>query len=106
MDSHDLVRLLLAAALTWAAVLNAWGPEFVRFEFKRWGYPTWLRYGVALAELAAAMLLINAAFKWGAWLSLGVLGGVLASLAKDRAWLRMEYPAMLAALAIVILNGK
>lgn len=106
MDSHDLVRLLLAAVLIWAAVLNAGGPEFVRREFARWGYPAWLRYSVALAELAAAVLLISAGFRWGAWLALVVLAGVIASLARDRAWLRMEYPAVLAALAIVTLNGK
>lgn len=105
MDTHDIVRVLLAAALAWAAALNAYGPQFVLLEFERWAYPRWLRLGVAAAEFAAAALLLSPAFMYGSAIALMVLAGVIFSLNRDRAWLRMEYPAMLVALALATLIG-
>ena len=98
------VAVLLAAAMAIGAALNLAGPGFVREEFRRWGYPAPLRIAAGLAEAAAAvLLLIPAARPAGALLALAVLLGVLVTLARDSAWLRCEYPAALAILAVLIL---
>jgi uncharacterized membrane protein YphA (DoxX/SURF4 family) len=99
-----VLAVLLAAAMAIAAALNLSGPGFIREEFARWGYPPLLRLGVGAAEaLAALLLLLPATRGAGALLAVGVLAGVLFTLARDRAWLRCEYPAFLAAVALLIL---
>jgi uncharacterized membrane protein YphA (DoxX/SURF4 family) len=100
----DWLAILLAAAMTIAAGLNLAGPGFIREEFSRWGYPPALRLGVGAAEaLAAALLLSPATRGLGAALALAVCAGVIATLARDRAWLRCEYPAFLAGVALILL---
>lgn len=99
MDSLDLLRLLLALALLWAAALNAVGPQFIRQEYSDWGYPGWLRHAVAVAEVASAVLLFSATYWLGAALALAVLAGVYVSLIRSRAWMRLEYPLVLGAIA-------
>lgn len=98
------IALLLAAAMVIGGGLNLVGPVFIREEFRRWGYPALLRIVVGLAEcMSAALLLHPATRSAGALLALSVLVGVLVTLARDRAWLRCEYPTLLAILAVLIL---
>ena len=100
------IALLLAAAMATGGGLNLAGPDFIRQEFRRWGYPAPLRVVVGLAEcVSAALLLIPPTRPPGALLALGVLAGVLVTLARDRAWLRCEYPTLLAILAVLILTS-
>lgn len=106
MDSHDLLRGLLALALLWAAGLNAAGPQFIREEYAGWGYPSWLRHAVSLAEAAAAMLLFSSIYRFGAVLALFVLAGVYLSLIRSRAWMRLEYPIVLGAIAVFLCIGR
>lgn len=103
LDALAAIAILLAAAMAIGAGLNLAAPSFIRAEFERWGYPPALRVGVGVAEAAAALLLlIPATRSAGAVLALAVLAGVLATLARDRAWLRCEYPCFLAAVAALI----
>lgn len=103
MDSHSLIRGVLAAAFIIAAALNAIGPSFVIDEFRRWGYVNWLRYLVACCEVVASILLCTTAYRFGAAIALVVLVGVLVSIGRDRSWLRMEYPTVLSILALGVL---
>lgn len=99
------LALILAAAMAIGGTLNLAGPGFVRDEFRRWGYPAWLRPAVGAAEWAAAlMLLVPITRAFGAALALAVLVGVLASLARDHAWLRCEYPAVLLVIAAMVMS--
>jgi hypothetical protein len=101
MDIPMMLRALLAVALASAALVNAAGPRFVRDEFDRWGYPGWLPVAVALWEVAAAVLLCTPLYRWGAVLALLVLAGVYVSLIRSREWLRLQYPGLLGALALI-----
>lgn len=105
MSALEAVAWVLAAAMLVGGTLNLLAPSFVREEFARWGYPPALRIGVALAEyLAAGLLLVPATRLYGAAVALAVLAGVLVTLgARDKAWLRCEYPAVLAVLAFLLL---
>jgi hypothetical protein len=101
----EVVAWVLAAAMLVGGTLNLAAPESVREEFARWGYPPALRIGVALAEYLAAVLLFYPPTRvWGAALALAVLAGVLVTLgAREKAFLRCEYPAVLAVLALLVL---
>ena len=96
-----MLRILLALALASAAAVNATGPGFIREEFDRWGYPGWLPAAVALWEAVAAVVLFTPFFRSGAALALVVLAGVYVSLIRSREWLRLQYPALLGALALI-----
>ncbi|MGG5817771.1 DoxX family protein [Falsiroseomonas sp. HW251] len=100
------VALILAGAMAIAAVLNLRAPRFVRAEFARWGYPSSLRIAVGVVEAAAAVMLLFPSWRArGAALALAVLAGVIATLLRDRAWLRLEYPVVLAVLALLVLRA-
>ncbi|MCR0985742.1 DoxX family protein [Roseomonas populi] len=99
------IAILLAAAMAIGAGLNLVGPGFVREEFRRWGYPAALRIAAGLTEGAAAVLLVSSSTRSaGALLALAVLASVIITLARDRAWLRCEYPTVLAIMAVLILT--
>lgn len=103
MEPVAILSILLAVAMGIGAALNLSAPPFIREEFARWGYAPALRIAVGLAEAAAAVLLLLPSTRWlGALLCLAVLAGVLFTLARDRAWLRCEYPAFLAAIAALV----
>lgn len=106
MTAAGILPLVLAAAMAIGAGLNLAAPGFIRAEFDRWGYPPLLRIAVGLAEaLAAILLLVPATRGYGAALALAVLAGVVGTLARDRAWLRLEYPIVLVILALLVLRG-
>jgi len=87
-----------------SAGLNLAGPEFVREEFEKWNYPSWLRPAVAVMEFtAAALLLMTATRTLGALLALLVLAAVVFSLARTREWLRMQFPLLMGALCVGLL---
>ena len=101
----DAIALILAAAMVVGAALNLIGPGFIRDEFARWGYPPLLRVAVGGAEAVAAVLLVLPATRaFGAGLALAVLAGVVFTLARDRAWLRLEYPVVLVILSLLALR--
>jgi uncharacterized membrane protein YphA (DoxX/SURF4 family) len=103
MTAIGFIAVLLALAFTWAAALNLTGPDFIRSEFDAWGYPKWLRPLVGLLELAAAAaLLFPASRVFGATLGAAILVGVVTTLARDRAWMRLEYPLVLLALCAYV----
>ncbi|KQZ94128.1 hypothetical protein ASD64_04420 [Mesorhizobium sp. Root157] len=94
----------LAMIFAGSAGLNLAGPEFVREEFEKWSYPSWLRFAVACMEFAAAVLLAAAGTRaYGAILSLAILAAVIFSLAKTREWLRMQFPLLMGALCVGLL---
>ncbi|MCK8786078.1 DoxX family protein [Roseomonas sp. NAR14] len=94
---------LLAAVLLLAGALNLRGPAFVREEFARLGFPAWARHAVGGLEWLAAILLLLPSWRGaGAVLAALVLLGVVASLARDAAWMRLEYPVVLLVLAALV----
>lgn len=101
---EHIVIWSLAAIFVGSAGLNLTGPDFVREEFEKWNYPSWLRLAVAVMELgAAALLLMTATRSWGAVLALLILAAVVFSLARTREWLRMQFPLLMGALCVGLL---
>lgn len=102
---EQIVIWSLAAIFVGSAGLNLTGPDFVREEFEKWGYPSWLRFAVAAMEVAAAMLLVVPAMRsLGALLALAILVAVVFSLGRTREWLRMQFPLLMGALCVGLLT--
>ena len=92
----NYVNLIIAFAFLAAAIVNLIGPPAIRAEFKKWGYPGWLRVTVATAELAGAILLLAPRAHWfGASILLVLTLGILVSFARSKEWMRMQYPLVL-----------
>jgi DoxX-like family len=103
MSIASNLAILLAAALAWAGCLNLVGPDFIRAEFKAWGYSNRLRLLVGALEWTAAIaLLIQPLRLIGCVIALGVLLGVLVTLFRQREYLRLEYPLVLLVLVLVV----
>lgn len=101
---EQIVMWSLAIIFAGSAGLNLAGPEFVREEFEKWNYPSWLRFAVAGMEFAAAALLVAAGTRpYGAILALAILAAVVFSMAKTREWLRMQFPLLMGALCVGLL---
>jgi uncharacterized membrane protein YphA (DoxX/SURF4 family) len=101
---EQIVMWSLAAIFAGSAALNLAGPEFVREEFEKWHYPSWLRLAVAAMEFtAAALLLATGTRAYGAMLALLILAAVVFSMARTREWLRMQFPLLMGALCIGLL---
>ena len=102
---EQIVIWSLAAIFVGSAGLNLTGPDFVREEFEKWGYPSWLRFAVAAMEVAAAVLLGGPATRsLGALLALAILVAVVFSLGRTREWLRMQFPLLMGALCVGLLT--
>lgn len=102
---EQIVIWSLAAIFVGSAGLNLTGPDFVREEFEKWGYPSWLRFAVAAMEVAAAVLLVVPATRsLGALLALAILAAVVFSLGRTREWLRMQFPLLMGALCVGLLT--
>ncbi len=105
MTIASMLAILLAAALAWAGCLNLTGPDFIRAEFKAWGFPDRLRIVVgALEWTAAAALLIPPLRLIGCVIAIGILLGVLATLFRQRQYLRLEYPLVLLSLVLMVVG--
>ncbi|WP_311029597.1 DoxX family protein [Mesorhizobium koreense] len=101
---EQIVMWSLAAIFAGSAGLNLAGPEFVREEFEKWHYPSWLRLAVAAMEFtAAALLLATATRAYGAMLALLILAAVVFSMARTQEWLRMQFPLLMGALCVGLL---
>jgi hypothetical protein len=101
---EQIVMWSLAAIFAGSAALNLAGPEFVREEFEKWNYPSWLRLAVAAMEFtAAALLLATGTRAYGAMLALLILAAVVFSMARTREWLRMQFPLLMGALCVGLL---
>jgi uncharacterized membrane protein YphA (DoxX/SURF4 family) len=101
---EQIVIWSLAIIFVGSAGLNLAGPEFVREEFEKWNYPSWLRPAVAVMEFtAAALLLMTTTQTWGAVLALLILAAVVFSMARTREWLRMQFPLLMGALCVGLL---
>jgi uncharacterized membrane protein YphA (DoxX/SURF4 family) len=103
MTVEDVLAWLLACIFVWAGALNVLGPKFIRDEFNSWGYPSWLRLTAGATEWLAAVLLIWPRFRLvGCLVGIVVLLGVIVTLVRDRQPMRLEYPLVLLALAVLI----
>lgn len=101
---EQIVMWSLAIIFAGSAGLNLAGPEFVREEFEKWKYPSWLRFAVAGMEFAAAALLVAAGTRpYGAIVALAILAAVVFSMAKTQEWLRMQFPLLMGALCVGLL---
>jgi uncharacterized membrane protein YphA (DoxX/SURF4 family) len=105
MIAH-LLAWLLACIFVWAGALNIVGPKFIRDEFHSWHYPPWLRLAVGASEWLAAVLLIWPRFRLiGCLVGVIVLLGVIVTLLRARQLMRLEYPLVLLALAVLIASS-
>jgi len=99
------VNLIIAFAFLSAAIVNLAGPQVIRAEFAKWGYPDWLRVTVSAVELGGAILLCITRTQWlGALMLLVVTLGILVSFTRSKEWMRMQYPFVLFLLLAAILR--
>ena len=99
MAIADILPILLAAVLAWAGCLNLAAPEFIRAEFRAWGYSDRFRQMVgALEWIAAAALLLQPLRPIGCAIAIAIMLGVLVTLFWQRQFMRLEYPLVLMAL--------
>ncbi len=83
---------------------NGYGPQKIREEYARWGYPSWFRYVTAVLELAVALLLLfPAGIGWGALLGMGVMSAVHLTLLHHHETLQSIGPAVIFALLVIVL---
>jgi uncharacterized membrane protein YphA (DoxX/SURF4 family) len=105
MIAH-LLAWLLACIFVWAGALNIVGPKFIRDEFNSWHYPQWLRLAAGASEWLAAVLLIWPRFRLiGCLVGVVVLFGVIVTLLRVGQLMRLEYPLVLLALAVLIASS-
>jgi uncharacterized membrane protein YphA (DoxX/SURF4 family) len=101
----EYVNLIVACAFFAASIVNLIGPNPIRAEFAKWGYPASLRIAVALVELAGSLLMIAATTRRvGVLMLLLVTMGVVISLVRLREWMRMQYPFVLFFLLVVLIG--
>jgi uncharacterized membrane protein YphA (DoxX/SURF4 family) len=107
MAIADILPILLAAVLAWAGCLNLAAPDFIREEFRAWGYSDQFRKAVgALEWIAAAALLIEPLRPIGCVIAIAIMLGVLVTLFRQRAFMRLEYPLVLLALLLLVARGR
>lgn len=96
MTIPDILSILLAVVMARAGWLNLSAPDFIRAEFRAWGYSDRLRVAVGVLEwIAAATLLIPPLRLIGCGVAVVILLGVLATLWRHREFMRLEYPVVL-----------
>jgi hypothetical protein len=62
----EYVNIIVVCAFLAAAVVNLIGPQPIRAEFAKWGYPDWLRITVATAEFVGSIVVhTQNAVAWG-----------------------------------------
>ncbi len=106
MSIVDILSVLLAATLAWAGCLNLAGPHFIRAEFKAWGYSDRLRIAAGALEWSAAVAVLFPTFRLiGCLIAAAVLLGVLFTLLRERAYMRLEYPLVLLVLVLIVAIG-
>ena len=99
------VSIIVACAFLAAAIVNLKGPQTIRAEFTKWGYPDWLRMTVATVEFVGSILLFIPRTQWlGASILLVVTLGILVSFTRSKEWMRMQYPFVLLFLLVAILQ--
>ena len=77
MAVADVLPILLAAVLAWAGCLNVAAPEFIRAEFKAWGFSDRFRQMVGVLEwIAAAALLLQPLRPVGCAIAIAIVLGV------------------------------
>ncbi|WP_170984489.1 DoxX family protein [Rhodoligotrophos defluvii] len=103
MTLADGLCWIVAAALLIHGSANTAGADFARRAFESFGYPKWMLTTVGLAELTAAALLLYSPTRGIGVAIAGIcLIGAVGTLARQRAWREMEYPAILLSLAALI----
>jgi uncharacterized membrane protein YphA (DoxX/SURF4 family) len=101
----EYTNIIVGCAFFAAAIVNLIGPQVIRAEFKRWGYPDWLRMLVATVEFVGAILLIAPRTQlFGASILLLIMLGILVSFVRSREWMRMQYPFVLLFLLVAIVQ--
>lgn len=101
----EYVSIIVACSFLAAAVVNLKGPQAIRAEFIKWGYPDWLRMTVATVEFVGSILLFIPRTQWlGASILLVITLGILVSFTRSKEWMRMQYPFVLFFLLVAILR--
>jgi uncharacterized membrane protein YphA (DoxX/SURF4 family) len=101
----EYVRIIVACAFLAAAIVNLKGPQTIRAEFEKWGYPDWFRMTIATVEAVGSVLMfIPRTQLVGASILLLVTLGILVSFSRSKEWMRMQYPFVLLLLLVTILQ--
>src|SRR5882757_4079764 len=102
MTIGQILVALLTLVLVRAGWLNLFAPDFIRDEYKRWGYSDSLRIAVGITEwIGAITLLIPSVRLIGCALAIAVLLGVVLTFLRHREFMRLEYPAMLLSITLL-----
>jgi|SRR5882724_7377487 len=103
MAIGHILLVLLTIILIRAGWLNLFGPDFIRAEFKDWGYSDRLRMAVGLTEWVAAIALLSSSLRLiGCVLAIVVMLGVIITFLRHREFMRLEYPTVLLVLISLI----
>ena len=101
------VTVFLALVCLRSGLTKLPGDGFWVRDFQRWGYPSWFRLAVALAELAAlALLLIPRLASFGAGLFAIVMVGAIYTHATHNESSRLPFNFLLLALALLVLFAR
>ncbi|MCA1631854.1 MAG: DoxX family protein [Acidobacteria bacterium] len=102
-----LVAIFLALVCLRSGLTKLPADSFWARDFRRWHYPGWSRYAVAVAELAAcALLLVPRAAVAGAALFAAVMLGAMFTHAAHNEMSRLPFNLLLFALSLVVLFAR
>ena len=102
-----LVAIFLALVCLRSGLTKLPADSFWARDFRRWHYPGWSRYAVAIAELAAcALLLVPRAAAAGAALFALVMLGAAFTHATHNEFSRLPFNFLLFALSLVVLSAR
>jgi uncharacterized membrane protein YphA (DoxX/SURF4 family) len=99
----QILLALLAVVFIRAGWLNLFAPDFIRAEFKSWGYSDRLRIAVGATEWAAAIVLLIPSVRLiGCALAIVIILGVIVTFLRHREFMRLEYPAVLLSIILLV----
>lgn len=102
-----LVTIFLALVCLRSGLTKLPADSFWVRDFRRWHYPGWSRYAVAIAELAACALLLVPRAAWaGASLFAAVMLGAIFTHATHNEMSRLPFNLLLFALSAVVLFAR
>lgn len=81
---------------------NFIGPQKIRDNYKRWGYPPWFRYVTAILESVAIVLLMMPSSRlYGALLAAVVMIAAMATLLVHREYANATAPGLASIVALI-----
>lgn len=103
---RTLLAYLLATFFLVGSMGNIFVSEGIAADYTRWGYPTWFHYVTGFLELAAAVLLWVAAWRfWGALLGAAVMLAAAATVMLHGEYVHAIAPLVVVAILTILMKG-